>query len=65
MGAGRRRVVLRFAKEGTRSSSVVRLASDGPAGDLRDIDGFYNTHRRHSFLGQMSPAKFEERASTP
>jgi len=29
------------------------------------FEGFYNTHRRHSFLGQMSPAKFEERASTP
>lgn len=29
------------------------------------IEGFYNTRRRHSFLGQMSPAMFEERASTP
>jgi putative transposase len=23
------------------------------------IEGFYNTHRRHSALGQKSPARFE------
>ena len=28
------------------------------------IEGFYNTRRKHSFLGQMSPALFEERKST-
>ena len=28
------------------------------------IEGFYNTRRKHSFLGQMSPALFEERQST-
>ena len=29
------------------------------------IEGFYNTSRKHSFLGQISPAQFEERSSTP
>jgi transposase InsO family protein len=29
------------------------------------IEGFYNTRRRHSFLGQISPSEFEERSSTP
>ena len=28
------------------------------------IEGFYNTSRKHSFLGQISPAQFEERNST-
>jgi transposase InsO family protein len=29
------------------------------------IEGFYNTNRKHSFLGQTSPAQFEEGRSTP
>ena len=29
------------------------------------IEGFYNTERRHSFLGQMSPMKFEEQNQQP
>jgi transposase InsO family protein len=29
------------------------------------IEGFYNRSRKHSFLGQISPAQFEERSSTP
>ena len=29
------------------------------------IEGFYNTSRKHSFLGQISPRQFEERDSTP
>lgn len=28
------------------------------------IEGFYNTSRKHSFLGQISPAQFEERHVT-
>ena len=28
------------------------------------IEGFYNTSRKHSFLGQISPMQFEERSST-
>ncbi len=28
------------------------------------IEGFYNTSRKHSFLGQISPGQFEERDST-
>ena len=28
------------------------------------IEGFYNTSRKHSFLGQISPAQFEERHAT-
>jgi len=27
------------------------------------IEGFYNPHRRHSSLGQLSPAEFERRWS--
>ncbi len=29
------------------------------------IEGFYNTERKHSFLGQMSPMQFEERNQQP
>ena len=28
------------------------------------IEGWYNPHRRHSALGQISPARFEERERT-
>jgi hypothetical protein len=28
------------------------------------IEGFYNTSRKHSFLGQISPLQYEERSST-
>ena len=28
------------------------------------IEGFYNTSRKHSFLGHTSPAKFEEERSS-
>jgi len=28
------------------------------------IEGFYNTNRKHSFLGQISPAQFEDRNQT-
>jgi putative transposase len=27
------------------------------------MEGFYNSHRRHSALGYLSPAEFERRAS--
>ncbi|HLT01711.1 MAG TPA: IS3 family transposase, partial [Geminicoccaceae bacterium] len=29
------------------------------------IEGFYNTRRRHSYLGYVSPAEYERRTTQP
>lgn len=41
------------------------LSRDVARADLFEyIEGFYNPQRRHSKLGQLSPAEFEQRFST-
>ena len=49
-----------------KSELADRFASCGEAKmELFDyIEVFYNQRRRHSTLGQISPAEFEKRAST-
>ena len=42
-----------------------RVLSAGNCPAHRYIEGFYNTERRHSFLGQTSPMKFEEQNQQP
>jgi transposase InsO family protein len=48
---------------------VLRLAAPASCGEAKMelfdyIEVFYNQRRRHSTLGQISPAEFEKRAST-
>ncbi|MCL4812737.1 MAG: hypothetical protein KJ061_09650 [Vicinamibacteraceae bacterium] len=47
-----------------KSGPADRFASFGEAKmALFDIEAFYNQRRRHSTLGQISPAAFERRAA--
>ena len=44
-----------FARHKFGSHAEARLAI------VRYIEGWYNPHRRHSALGQVSPIRFEQR----
>jgi putative transposase len=39
--------------------STFRTPSQAETGVFRFLEGWYNLHRRHSALGQLSPAEFE------
>jgi len=41
-----------------------RDAREGRRDVFEYIEGWYNPHRRHSALGQISPLRFEERERT-
>jgi len=41
--------------------STFRTPSEAETGVFEFIEGWYNPHRRHSALGQLSPAEFERR----
>jgi putative transposase len=48
-----------------KSGLADQFASNGDAKmELFDIEVFYNQRRRHSTLGQISPAAFERQAMT-
>ena len=52
-------------KERIYTKPRYRTRDEGRADIFDYIEAFYNSQRRHSTLGQVSPAEFERRFSTP
>ncbi|MCL4689568.1 MAG: integrase core domain-containing protein [Burkholderiales bacterium] len=51
-------------KEHVYTKPRYRTREEARADLFEYIEGFYNSHRRHSTLGQVSPTEFEKRFST-
>jgi transposase InsO family protein len=50
-----------YSKAGVDPPSLMAEPPDGADGFPAEyIEGFYNTMRRHSALGNLSPSKYEE-----